>query len=365
MKPYTFCKKSLPIVLAIFSTVAFTSCQKDFPQKFKDHGHEFRSPLVFVAGYESNGVNRVAKCWIDDQDIILSDGTNDAYANSIFVAGNEIYVAGNDGGPVYWKNTREIHLPVHSNSSTSFNSANSIAVSGGHVYVAGTDGGKAVYWKDGTENMLNTTNVYGDFEFSEANSVFIKGNDVYAAGIHGPNAVYWRNGAEIYLSHLDLVGSNYTNESAQSIYVSGANVFVVGSVAYVGALYTLGRYWKNGMDEFASLDHSNFEDIIDANAVFVSGNNVYIAGIGINPYLTPRLGAAYWTNGNESILAASGISSGTSDIYVKGNDVYVSGYDESYENNDYQSYAVYWRNGTEVKLTDGTRSAAAASIFIR
>ncbi len=38
----------------------------------------------------------------------------------------------------------------------------------------------------------------------------------------------------------------------------------------------------------------------------------------------------------------------------------------SYENVDYlQSYTVYWKNGTETKLTDGSHLAYANSIFIK
>ena len=335
----------------LIGAIAFTSCQKDDLHKFKDKGGRFGNPLVFVAGSESNGVNRVATCWIDGQEVTLSDGTNDAIANSIFVAGNEAYIAGYDGGPVYWKNKTKINLPTKSGGN-----ANSIYESGGHVYVAGNDGSSAVYWKDGTEINLNITNAKGNFPSSAAYSFFISGNDIYVAGEHGPNAVYWKNGVEVYLSSIlsDLFG---VAERANSIYVAGSNVYVVGEEDAAGPPAPIAKYWKNGIEETATLDRSNFDFISALNSVFVSDNKVYISGRGINSDLSST--PAYWDNGNVTLLPTNGKGFGftTINIYVKGNDVYVAG--------DDGNRAVYWKNGTEVYLTDGTKNAAATSIFIK
>ncbi len=290
MKPYTFCKKSIPFALAILSTVAFSSCQKDNPHLFRDKGWKSGNSLVFVAGYESDGVNTVAKCWINDQELTLPAGTNGAVANSIFVADNNVYIAGTDGGAVYWKNNIEKKLVGISPGT----SANSIYVSGGHVYVAGIDGTSAVYWKDGTEIILNTTDAYGNSAFSGANSVFISGNDIYIAGFHGPNAVYWKDGVEVYLSNLTVNVPYFESQQANSIYVSGGNVYVVGIEYIVGIITPFGKYWKNGIDETATLNPSNVNTISSATSVFVSGNNVYISEVGFS--LDPNFHhfAAYW-----------------------------------------------------------------------
>lgn len=360
MKHYTLCKKSLAIALAIVTTLAFISCRKDSPRLFKDHDRQFGMALVYVAGYEFNGTNNVAKSWIDDQEITLSDGTNDAAANSIFVAGNDAYIAGNDGGPVYWKNATEIPLPFNSNISAS---ASSIYVKGDIVYVAGRDGNSAVYWRDGTEIILNTTNTYGNYAGARANSIFISGNDIYVAGTHGPNAVYWKNGQEVYLTTLnsDLLNVAY---EATSIDVKGGKVYVVGTEDIVGSFSPFGKYWKDGIDESLTLNHPDF-DVVSfflKNSVFVSGNDVYISAVGFNTDPSFHYTAAYWINGDETILPSSATQSYTSDIYVRGNDVYVSGSETNGNTN--KTYAQYWKNGTVVKLTDGTRNANATSIFI-
>ena len=363
MKPYTFCRKSLLIALSIISTVTFTSCQKDFPPIFKDGDGKSGKPVVLVAGYESNGVNNVAKFWINDEEVILSDGTNDAEAYSIFVKGNNTYVAGTDSGqPVYWYNNTEIRLPVKFTRMYPFHnsSANSIFIKGNDTYIAGNDSTRAVYWKNGTEIILDITNAKGNFDYSTANSVFISGNDIYVAGTHGANAVYWKNGVEVYLTNLstDVAGS----ADANSIYVSGGNVYIVGNSSSISQTSPLTNYWINGIDEAATLNNSNFEFFV-IHSVFVSGNNIYIGGAG-KTEIPPFSGAVYWNNGNVTALLSNtnNIISTASSIYVKGNGVYLSGFDED---TNHQIYAVYWKNGTEVKLTDGTRNAFATSIFIK
>jgi hypothetical protein len=62
------------------------------------------------------------------------------------------------------------------------------------------------------------------------------------------------------------------------------------------------------------------------------------------------------------VLPRSATNSYASSIYVSGNDMYIAGYEF---NTDQPKYAVYWKNGVEVKLTDGVRDAYATSIFIK
>jgi hypothetical protein len=67
MKPFIFYKKTLLAILSIVNVAIFTSCQKDIPLILKYKGWKSGEPAVLVAGYESNGVINVAKCWINDQ----------------------------------------------------------------------------------------------------------------------------------------------------------------------------------------------------------------------------------------------------------------------------------------------------------
>jgi hypothetical protein len=88
------------------------------------------------------------------------------------------------------------------------------------------------------------------------------------------------------------------------------------------------------------------------NSIFVSNNDVYIAG-----YEDGR--AKYWKNG-EGIYLDEGAEA--TSIFVLGNDVYVAGYSKDVKY--VYTTAIYWKNGIAVNLTDGTYSAFARSIFV-
>ena len=335
MCSYFFNSKQL-LNLFIGSMILFTSCQKVLPPIFKHDG--FGNAHVFVAGYESNVTVNVAKCWIDGQEIKLSDGTNSAGANSIFVSHNDLYIAGSDNGDVYWKNNEEIRL--------SGSTANAIFVAGNKVYIAGTDDMGAVYWRDGTEVLLDAANIRG----SNANSVFVSGNDIYVAGNDGSNAVYWKNGEEVFLT-FDLAHGIAGFTKANSICVSGNDVHVVGTRIAAASPFPYEFLWKNGV-------LNTQQPYGNGNAVLVSGNDLYVAGMSESP--TQVQNAAYWKNGEVVILSETR-SFGTS-IFMSGNDIYEAGY--VYITNA-ANYAAYWKNGVEVKLTDGKNPAYATSIFVR
>jgi hypothetical protein len=326
----------------------FTSCIKDIPPIFKGGHSHSGTPNVFVAGYESNGTHNVAKYWVDGQEIKLSDGTHDASANSMVVSNNDVYLAGSDSGAVYWKNNNEIRL--------SGDNATSIIMSGNDVYVAGTHDFKAVYWKNGTEVPLENTNLYGDFNNTAANSIFVSGQDVYAAGYEGPNAVYWKNGTEIYLTTTTTTVAGFVH--TYSIYVKGSDVYIVGYSNFAGSVFPMVWFWKNDV----LLPVSSVTTNGQGNMVLVSGNDVYVAGMAVSAPPEYLQTAAYWKNGNLVVLPGSGLPAYAKSIFVSGNDVYLAGYEDvAYQ----MAYAVYWKNGVEIKLTDGTHGASANSIVIK
>lgn|GEM_PF-965489 len=333
-------------------TVSSISCKSDPGSVLKD-GHS-EKPIVLVAGYSgANGTNHIAKYWADGQETTLSNGSNDAYANSIFVNGSDIYIAGTNAVPVYWQNNTETKLSIKS----TYGAANSVCVSGNNVYIAGNDSSKAVFWKDGAETFLDNVTDSGSF----GTSACVSGNDVYIAGTRGYNAVYWKNG-----NIVCLTGYNVPTQHVRvnGISILNGDTYVVGYVNYAASPFPSLNYWAKDV----ATDLNTGYDLTSPNnnygevsSVFVSGNDVYVSGMVVTTNQMIN-NAVYWKNGVETVLPSSAANAFASSIYVSGNDVYVAGYEY---NKDQPKYAVYWKNGVEVKLTDGTTETIATSIFVK
>jgi hypothetical protein len=203
---------------------------------------------VYVAGWEWEGSATseyatsaaIAKYWKNGQPVALTNGTKEAYANSIAIADNDVYVAGHEGNVAkYWKNGQTVLLTNGINQAF----AASIAVVGSDVYVAGSEGGIAKYWKNGVAVLLSQGN---------ATSIAVAGNNVYVAGYEGDyysyKAKYWKNGQEIVLTN----GS--TPEIASSIAVHKDDVYIAGTEYYFNTGGRVAKYWKNGQAVLLSND---------------------------------------------------------------------------------------------------------------
>ena len=315
-------------------------------------------PGVYVAGYEykqlNNNTNQtvvVAKLWKNGVAQNLTTGVNNAYAYSVHVSGNDVYVAGyernaeNRGIAKLWKNGVAQNLT----DGTAHAVARSVFVSGNNVYVAGNEGGVARLWRNGVKQDLLIIN-------SEAHSVFVSGNDVYAAGyeidLYSRKylALLWKNGT---LQSLQNYGGPATH--AHSVYVSGGDVYVVGTQRgdYGGSN---ARLWKNGVVQTKGLTPRYFDFIEGSdgeyvNSIFVSGNDVYVAGS--NSFRLTSPVAILWKNGVMQRLSNNGSASS---VFVSGSDVYVAG--------GIGNMAVLWVNGVPLGLSDETRTAVASSVFV-
>jgi len=302
-----------------------------------------RSVYVVTAGYydgddseyyvdsyarkQQNNAILHPRLWNDGRIQTLSN-KNSGSAHSVFVAGDDVYVAGEQNGyPTLWKNG-----VIQQLSKEQGGCANSVFVSGNDVYVVGNDDYFATLWKNGVPQKLTDGK-----DYACANSVFVSGGDVFVVGMVDQVATLWKNGVA-----QTLTGGSEAN----SVFISGKNVFVAGSNSDDGAALL----WKNGKPHIISKGKdNNANDLIFAHSVFVSGNDVYVAGS------TESNRAKLWKNGVEQKLTDESGSAAYS-VFVSGNDVYVAGW--------IGGYATLWKNGVPQRICN-VRSVFATSVFVK
>ena len=152
------------------------------------------SPDVYIAGTAFHNGVPSAKLWKNGEDQNLIDGSIPSSAHSVFVSGQDVYVAGDitlardyksspftrakqwdDGHAVLWKNGVIQYIEDEASQ------ARSVYVSGEDVYVGGSwegngrghFGSVTAVWRNGIRE---------DYGEGRANSIFVFDGDVYAAG---------------------------------------------------------------------------------------------------------------------------------------------------------------------------------------
>jgi predicted heme/steroid binding protein len=200
-----------------------------------------------------------------------------------------------------------------------------------------------------------------------------EGLNVYVAGFEeiqdNPAARLWKNGTV-----QNLVGSRQSRSTAikteaHSVFVSGNDVYVAGRETYFHSYYarevTQARLWKNG--EMQNLNNEAFSD--GALAVFVSGNDVYVL---ISEVLDPEIHLLdpdqnrirqffkIWKNGEEEVFAEGGNNCRVNSFFVSNGDVYVIG--RRTTPSGFQ--ATLWKNGVEETLVCESYRSEANSIFV-
>ncbi|WP_235305952.1 InlB B-repeat-containing protein [Porphyromonas canoris] len=289
--------------------------------------------------------------------VITATSGNKSATCSVSVAYSVLAVGKDyDGRLVLLKNGKDFNLGSYAPDATI---KSSVFVYDGDIYVTGNRGENygGTRYKDLYVMKIKSPLPGGTFEtdskkmerkgimaFSEG--LFITNGDVYVAGYEvakRPNyqstyqrAVLWKNGK------MQTLEDNPSAEpEARSVFVSGANVYVVGD-------YGGGVLWKNGTRmDLASPDGSKKTD---AYSVFVSGNDIYIGGAAIyqdKPIDTGK--PLIWKNNVPFVWGKQG---GIYSIFVSGNDLYASGYGPK---------GTVWKNGTVISTLG---SALVRSVYV-
>lgn len=302
-------------------------------------------PSIYVAVQAQSGINS-ALYWKDDQSVNLSSSGRHAFAKSIFVNQNGVYVAGEEHNSnsvyvaKYWKDGAEVNL----SDGIKHAFANSIYVSNGKVYVCGSQETSqqrhAKYWVDGVGTILTD-----GVKYAIANSIYVYNNDIYVAGFMNEpmeTARYWKNGVETILPQ----SPNSVRSRAESIYVDGGNIYIAGyqqiHLGYLNDKY-VATFWKNGVITLLGDMANNGY----ASGVSVKENVVYVCGHETNA--GGNLVAKYWKNGVDVSLSDGTASEQTTSIFITDeNDVIVSGHSSG------GMGAKYWKNGVEHANNNGT-----------
>ncbi len=197
----------------------------------------------------------------------------------------------------------------------------------------------AVYWK-------NDSIVYlGDgTRFSTPEAIFIDSNDVYVGGYeedsHGNMlAVYWKNGIKV------ILGNGLFPTYIYDITVNNGTVYAAG-VQYTsnGEVATL---WVNGTQTTLSstLNHSRL------NAVAVKGNDVYVGGY--DELTSHTYVAKIWKNGTSEILTSGPTNGEVLSLCINSNDVFTLGY-EIINSNTSEKKIYIWKNGVSFPFFGGS-----------
>jgi hypothetical protein len=317
-------KLKLLSIYLLFAALIFTGCDpKADPLPEETDGECPAGQNVYTAGFEEIQGNSVARFWKNGEmqnlagssdNTLRSTGTVNTMARSVYVSGDDVYVAG---------------YTVTISGDNWYFDGNEIVTNGDE------ETAQARLWKNGEIQPLES-GTYSD----EALSVFVSGSDVYVLGSESLYPVsfrmgrwaykYWKNGkAEIF-------AEGFARDGVKSIFVSDGNIYVAGGYGNQAKL------WKNGLEE-------NLVGGTGANSVLVSAGNVYVAGAGSS-------GAILWKNGK-----AENLTNGTNafSVYVSGNDVYVAGSDGS------SSKARLWKNGIIQEVADDDDAIMFLSVFVK
>ncbi len=171
--------------------------------------------------------------------------------------------------------------------------------------------------------------------------VYVIGTEYKGESVSGSpsNAVLWKNGKR---SELHTPETKY--EEATAVFVSGEDVYVAGSYVPADGEKRIGVVWKNG-DPVIVTDGKESTTFAD---LFVSGDDIYIVG---HENTQGGIISKYWKNEKAVKLSTEDVITYAKSIVVDGADIYVLGYVDNLSTEG-RSLKL-WKNGRAEKLISG------------
>ena len=244
------------------------------------------------------------------------------------------------------------------------NNSSTVAFSeiAGTIYIAGYTRNSSnvdvpCYWKNGSRTDLSVLDASKD---GRSESIYPSGADIYVAGYTAKTSpsvfvpCYWKNGTRTPLSVLDSDQNGY----AESILVSGNDIYVAGYTKNNSGV-DVPCYWENRTrTDFPVLENTQ------AHSVYISGTDIYVTGESFSTsfVFVPR----YWKNGllvNDLPVIDTSKSGFANSIYIAETDIYISG---NTSNSTDVYVPCYWKNEsrTDLSVLDDTKHGYAQSIYV-
>jgi hypothetical protein len=205
----------------------------------------------------------------------------------------------------------------------------------------------ASYWKNGVPINLSATYQDAIVYSSSGFGMTMAGNDIYVCGVlytsKGNIPMYWKNDVPVILTP--------GNGEATAMAVVGNNIYVSGVVSFDNGDH-YGVVWKNGVISYLT-EGATFSR---ANALIVSGQNVYVGGYTIQDGKTY---ATYWKNGTPTLLTTGDNFAHVQSLAITGNTLYAAGRELGTD------VGMYWKNGQVVNLTDGSSQVIISAVYTK
>jgi hypothetical protein len=186
---------------------------------------------------------------------------------------------------------------------------------------------------------------------SSPKSVYICGFEINANGKNV--AKYWKDSVEVVLS------DGVKDAVARAIWVEGNDIYLAGSrkVSTAGSL-SVPVYWKNGVMSDLSSDPAVLSVATD---IFIQGQNIYIVGNERNEDGVSV--AKLWVNAEVTNLSDGIIDAGATGVFVQNGTIHVVGWQNTSAVNTAQK-AIHWTNGVPEELPSYDAESTAFDVEV-